>query len=79
MAKRQLLDVEDMCLLAIKINKLWNEAYNYEMGEIIPDETLSLFLDNPWLCLQTKEEAGYSQAYADRICDSIIDIFTMED
>lgn len=79
-SERQLLDIEDMCLLAIKINKLWNEAYNYTMGEIIPDEILSLFLDNPWLCLQTEyKEEGYSQLYADRICDLIIDTFIMED
>lgn len=79
-SERQLLDIEEMCLLTIKINELWNEAYNYAMGEIIPDEILSLFLDNPWLCLQTEcKEEGYSQLYADRICDLIIDTFKFEE
>lgn len=74
-SERQLLDIEDMCLLAIKICELWNTAY-----EVYEEKLYDFLIDeNDELKIQNSSEADYSQVYADRICDLIIDTFAMED
>ena len=73
--QKLLLTYENMAWLATKILNLWNIAF-----QVYEEKLYDSFIeDNYELRIQNDIEAGYSQNYADRICDLIIDTFITEE
>lgn len=68
---------EDMCWLAHIIYQLWNAAYNYKYrdtdDESITDCFTELVYEDGFYQIQSREEEGYSQSYAERVLPKLIE------
>ena len=68
---------EDMCWLAHIIYQLWNAAYNYKYrdtdDESITDCFTELVYEDGFYQIQSPEEEGYSQVYAERVAPRLIE------
>jgi len=68
---------EEMCWLAHIIYQLWNAAYNYKYRDTDDESATDCFMElicaNEFYQIQSREEEGYSQAYAERVAPKLIE------
>ena len=64
---RELEDYEDMAIVAEAIVNYWGDGRSADEDE--------LYEQNGWLEIQSREEDGYVQLYAERVIDDFIDAY----
>lgn len=63
----RLEDYEDVAIVAEAIVNYWSDGRD--------DSEYELYAQNEWLEIETGEENGYVQAYANRVADKFVDAY----